>query len=91
LSLAPAEHKTDAERLVLSRLGTLLGFAGGCTMESISDLSVAVKNLRPVAPDLPVSEPAAAPGTASEYEEGSGVAPASEDRWCRPAFLALWP
>jgi hypothetical protein len=56
-------------------------------MESISDLSVALKNLRPAAPDLPVSEPAAAPGTASEYEEGSGVAPGSEDRWCRPCLL----
>jgi hypothetical protein len=55
LSLAPAEGKAEAEHLVLSRLGTLLGFEGGCTMESISDLSVALKNLWPVAPDLPMS------------------------------------
>jgi hypothetical protein len=87
LSLAPAERKADAERLVLSRLGTLLGFAGGCSMESISELSVALKNLLPLAPNLSVSEPAAAAapppaaalGAAAEHEEGSDVAPGSSD------------
>jgi hypothetical protein len=49
LPLAPAERQAVAERLVLSFLGTLLGFAGGCSMESTSDLSVALKNLLPVA------------------------------------------
>jgi hypothetical protein len=48
LSLAPAERETVAERLVLSRLGMRLGFTGCCSMESIYDLSVALKNLLPV-------------------------------------------
>jgi hypothetical protein len=45
LSLEPADRKPDVERLVLSRLGTLLGFAGDGAMESIADLSVAWKSL----------------------------------------------
>jgi hypothetical protein len=89
LSLAPADRKTDAERLVLSCLGTLLGFAGGCTMESIADLSVALKSLRPMAPDLPVREPqpAAAAAAAAECNEGSDGAPGSDDRGCQPRLL----
>jgi hypothetical protein len=89
LSLAPADRKTDAERLVLSRLGTLLGFAGGCTMESIADLSVALKSLRPMALDLPVCEPqpAAAAAAAAECNEGSDGAPGSDDHGCQPRLL----
>jgi hypothetical protein len=90
VSLAPAEHKPDAERLVLSCLGTLLGFAGGCTMESTLDVSVALKNLWPVATDLPVSEPQ--PPAAAEHDESSDGAAGSDDRGCWPrlfGFLTL--
>jgi hypothetical protein len=87
LSLAPAERKTDAERLVLSRLGTLLGFASGCSMESISELSVALKNLLPVAPDLSVSDPVAAaappspePATTVPVTSASALAAAATAR-----------
>jgi hypothetical protein len=80
LSLAPAERQADAERLVLPFLGTLLGFSGACSVESISDRSVALKNLLPLAADLLVSEPAAeAAAAAADHDEDFDVAPGSND------------
>jgi hypothetical protein len=71
-------------RLILTGLGTLLGFAGGCSMESTFTLSVACswKNLLPVAPELLVSEPppvAAAGALALDHVEYFDVAPGSND------------
>jgi hypothetical protein len=82
LSLAPAGRTADAERLILSRLGTLLGFAGGCSMDCILTLSVALKNLLPVALELQVSEPspvAAAGAVEADHIEMFDVAPGSND------------
>jgi hypothetical protein len=45
LALAPPEGQDKAERLVLHGLGTLLCFAGGCSMEDITDLSDGLKKL----------------------------------------------
>jgi hypothetical protein len=60
-------------------------------MESIADLSVALKSLRPMAPDLPVREAqpaaAAAAAAAAECNEGSDGAPGSDDRGCQPRLL----
>jgi hypothetical protein len=89
LSLAPAGRTTDAERLMLSRLGTLLGFAGGCSMDSILTLSVAFKDLLPVEPELLVSEPppvAAAGAVEADHVQYFDVASASNDTGV-PALL----
>lgn len=63
-----------AERLMVRMLGTRLGFTGGCTMEDISDLTVALLQLRmqPNAraaeqPEARVTEAVAAAASPTEF------------------------
>lgn len=65
----------DAARLIIRMLGTRLGFAGGCTMEDISDLTIALLQLcmqpnatAAVQPDSTAqASEAAEASTATEY------------------------
>jgi hypothetical protein len=78
LALAPPECQDEAERLVLRGLGTLLGFAGRCSMENIGNLSDALKELSTCdqagAPLLEPNVPLHAVQNSSEAENTLGTA-----------------